>query len=47
MNPHTYGQLTSTKETRIYNGEKQSLQQMVFGKLVACKSVKLEYTITS
>ena len=25
-------------------GRKQSLQQMVFGKLVACKSMKLEHT---
>ena len=23
INPHSYGQLISTKETRIYNGEKR------------------------
>ena len=35
-----------TKETIIYNGKKQSLQQVVLGKLVTRKLMKLEYTLT-
>ena len=33
INPCTYGQLIYDKVARIYNGGKQSLQQVVLGKL--------------
>ena len=35
VNPHTYSQF-STQEVRIYNGERQPLQQGVLGKLDSC-----------
>ena len=33
INPCTYGTLFLTKEARVYNGKRQTLQQIVLGKL--------------
>uniref|UniRef100_A0A4X1SKC8 Reverse transcriptase domain-containing protein n=1 Tax=Sus scrofa TaxID=9823 RepID=A0A4X1SKC8_PIG len=47
INPDTYGQLILTKEARIENRKKDSLQQAVLGNWTAiCKSMKLEHTFT-
>ena len=48
INPYTYGQLISRKETRIHNGGKDSLfSKWCWGSwTAACKSMKLEHSLT-
>ena len=47
MNPYTYGQLSTTKVSKIYNGKKTVSSTSGTGKTTATfKIVRLEYSLT-
>ena len=46
MDPQLYDQLILTKQERISNKKKQSLQQMGLGKSATCNRIKLNHFLT-